>query len=205
MSELKQVFQVGDRTFENKADAENFIRRPKMMTAFKGFIANNDVLVDWLIEHQEEVEDALDTGTIRRVTKADRKALGVALDQVVAEHKGDKKLAFLYENAEAIKEGFRWPAQKRLTAEEKAAAAREALTAASEGNEKLATFVVENRDQILEAYGAGIVKREVTPQAAAGLTAYRERMAAEKAAREAAKGTEDGAASTEAASDAAAE
>jgi len=185
MSELKQVYQVGERTFDSKAEAENFIRRPKIQGALNGFIKGNEGLVNWLIEHQEEVEDALDTGTIRRVTKADRKALGIALDQVVAEHKGDSKLKFLFENAEAIKEGFRWPAVKRLNAEEKAAAAREALTLASEGNEKLANFVVENKDQILEAYQAGVVKREVTPQAAAGLSAYRERMAAEKAAREA--------------------
>jgi hypothetical protein len=48
----------------------------------------------------------------------------------------------------------------------------------------LAEFLVANKENLLAGFEAGAVKREVSPKAVAGLAAYRERMAAEKLAKE---------------------
>jgi hypothetical protein len=58
------------------------------------------------------------------------------------------------------------------------------LIAASEGNEELAEWIIKNKDKVLDAYQAGVVKREINPAAAEALAAYRAKKAAEKAAAE---------------------
>jgi len=185
MTELKQVFQVGDQSFETKAEAMAFMRRPKITEALKTFIADNDKLVSWLVDNQETVETAFEAGVIQRVTKSDIKKLEAALAAVTKA--GAKDTQFIIDNSEAIATSFRWPSVKRMTDEEKSAAALEILTTAADGNEKLAGFIIENKEPILAAYKAGVVKREVSPNAVNALEAYRAKQKAEKEAKAAAE------------------
>jgi succinate dehydrogenase flavin-adding protein (antitoxin of CptAB toxin-antitoxin module) len=184
---LKPVYQTPDgQTFDNKADAEDHMRRPKKLAALMALTSQNDELANWLLTEQEAVENAFDTGTIRRVSKTERNKLKTAFDRVkeLAPAETTQKLNFLVEHADDILESFRWPTVKRMTDEEKATAAKNTLMGASDNNEDLSNWVLAHKDGILEAYKAGIVKREVNPNAKAALAAYREKKAAEKAAAE---------------------
>ena len=181
---LKPVFQTPDgKTFDTKAEAQDHIRRPLIHSALT-VLTSNPELSDWLIDNRETVEIAFETGTIRRVTKSEAKKLNDALDYIAATLADDKKAAFAVENIAAIKDSFRWPSVKRMDDAEKATAARNTLAAAANGNEELATWIVGNKDGILAAYQAGVVKREVSERAASGLEAYRQKRAAEKKAAE---------------------
>jgi len=190
---IQQVFLFDGRHFNSRAEVIAYQRRPKILEALTAFIGSGesqDKLKDWLIENQEAVEVAFEAGTIKRVTKAETNKLTKAFDALKEAAEKDhvlaKNVAFLVENAEAAITSFRWPSVKRMDDAQKTEAALASLTAATEGNEKLATFIVENKDPILEAYKAGIEKRAVSPNATNALAEYRARMAAEKAAREAA-------------------
>jgi hypothetical protein len=186
--ELRQVFTTPDgKTFDTKAEALTYLRRPKIKEAMMKVTGGNAELSDWLIENQEKVEVAFETGTIRRVTKSEHNKLAKALD-AMKEIQGNSKIAFLQENAGAILDSFRWPSVKRMDEAEKATAARNTLVAASEGNEKLAEWVLGNKDAILAAYEAGIEKKQINAKAQEGLAAYRAKMAAQKAAAAAAEG-----------------
>jgi len=179
--ELKQVFTTPDgKHFDTKAEAMNYLRKPKIMEAMKKVTGGNAELADWLVNHQESVEMAFESGTIKRVTKSEHNKLAKALEAIV--EAGNSKFAFVADNKGAILDSFRWPSVKRMSDEEKSAAARNTLVAASEGNEELAGWVLANKDAILEAYTAGIEKKQVNPKAAEALAAYRAKKAAEKAA-----------------------
>lgn len=181
--ELRQVFAAADGTiFETKADALNYMRRPKIKAAMMEVTGGNEELSDWLVENQETVEGAFDAGTIRRVSKSDASKLAKALEAIA--EAGNSKFAFVVDNAEAIVASFRWPSVKRLSDEEKAAEAKAALVAASD-NEELADWVIANREAVIGAFSAGVEKRTVNPKAAEALAAYRAKKAAEKAAAEA--------------------
>lgn len=183
--ELRQVFTTPDgKTFDTKAEAMAYLRRPKILEALTKATGGNADLAGWLLEHQEQVEVAFETGTIRRVTKSEANKLSKALDHIAEALAGDNKAAFVVENIGAIKDSFRWPSVKRMDEAEKATVARNSLVAASEGNEELATWVIENKDAVLEAYEAGVEKRQVNPKAQEALAAYRAKKAAEKAAAE---------------------
>jgi len=180
--ELRQVFTTPDgKTFDTKAEALNYLRKPKIKEAMSKVTGGNAELTDWLVEHQESVEMAFETGTIRRVTKSEHNKLAKALE-ALKEIQGNTKIAFLQENTGAILDSFRWPSVKRMDDAEKSTAARNSLVAASEGNEELADWVIANKDAILVAYEAGVEKRQVNPKAAEALAAYRAKKAAEKAA-----------------------
>lgn len=180
--ELKQVFTTPDgKTFETKAEALDYLRRPKIKEAMSKVTGNNAELTTWLVENQETVEMAFETGTIRRVTKVEHNKLAKALDHLKTI--SDSKLSFLQDSAGAILDSFRWPSVKRMSEQEKDTAARNTLVAASEGNEKLADWVLANKDSILQAYDAGKEKRQVNPKAQEALAAYRAKMAAEKASK----------------------
>lgn len=178
----------GLKMFDTKAEAVDFLRKPKILAALNGITGGNNVLADWLYEKQELLETIFETGTVRRVTKSERKQLAEALELVAAIFEGDKtknkKLNFLVENAGAINETFRWPTVKRLKDDEKAAEINRSLMLAAENDEKLVAWLIESKDAIFEAYEAGKEKRQVSPQAAEGLAAYRAKKAAEKAAAE---------------------
>lgn len=174
---------------DSKQAAQDHLRKPAVLAAMTAVAGGKKELAEWLIAHQEQVEVAFETGTIRRVTKSESKQLAKALE-ALKEVQNVPGIKFLQDNTAAIRDSFRWPSVTRMTAEEKATAARNTLVAASEGNEGLADWVIANKDAVLNAYTAGVVKREVNPKASEALAAYRERMAAEKAAK--AKATEGG-------------
>lgn len=184
--ELKQVFSVNGINFDTKAEAMDYLRKPKIMEALNKLTGQNKDLADWLYENRETVESAFETGTIRRVTKSEYKKLDKALE-VLKEIKDISGLSFLQENATAIRESFRWPSVKRMTDEEKATAAKNTLSAATEGNDELVEWILANKDSLLEAYQAGVEKRQVNPKAQEALAAYRAKKAAEKAAQEGGK------------------
>jgi len=182
--ELRSVIVTPDgKIFDTKQEAQAYIRRPLILAALKIATSNNTELSEWLLENQETVEGAFETGTIKRVTKSEANKLAKALEALVA-IEGNPAIKFLQEHAGAIKESFRWPSVKRMSDEEKATCARNTLVAASD-NEDLADWVLANKTQILAAYEAGVEKRAVNPAAAEALAAYRAKKAAEKAAAEA--------------------
>jgi hypothetical protein len=172
------------KVFDTKAEATDFLRLPKVKEAFEKLTDNNEILVAWLMENEDNVMDAFETGSIKRVTKADRKKLSKALDSLSAD---DKTVAFLVENKAEILSSFRWPSVKRLSPEERAVAITEALTALTGGNEGLVAWLATNEEAIGLAYEAGKITREVNPKAMAALAAMREKKQAEKAARLAAE------------------
>ena len=190
MSEINQVFsapdgQGGVKYFSSKKEAQDFLRLPKVTSALMAVTDNNTQLTEWLIENQETVEIAFETGTIRRVTKSELNTLTKEM-KILTEEIANPKLAFINKNAQAIIESFRWPSVRRMTAEEKETAAKNTLVAICD-QEDLAVWVIAHKDEILASYAAGIVKRVVTPQATSGLAAYREKMRLEKEALKAAE------------------
>ena len=181
MSEtIQKAFVVNGKIFATQAEATDYLRRPKILAALAKVTEGNDELSNWLLEQQERVEVAFETGTIRRVTKSEKSKMDAALDRLVELAGDDKKAKYAVENIGAIKDSFRWPAVKRMDAAEKATAARNTLVLAAEGNESLADWIVANKDAILAAYDAGVIKREVSPAASNGLQAYREEKAKQK-------------------------
>lgn len=184
--QIQQAFVVDGKIFASKEEAQVYIRRPKILAALNTVTGGNEELNDWLFDNSEKVEMAFETGTIRRVSKQEAKKLAEALEHIAVTLADDKKAAFVIEHAGAIKDSFRWPSVKRMSEEEKATAARNTLVVASEGNEELAAWIIENKTAILEAFQAGVEKRQVNPAAAEALAAYRAKKAAEKAAAQAA-------------------
>ena len=185
MSIVQAAFVTPDgKVFATKKEAQDYIRLPKVREALNKLTNNNKDLVEWLVTNQEAVEMAFETGTIRRVTKVEHGKLEKALKAIVEEN--NPKFAFVADNMSAILDSFRWPSVKRMTEEEKATAARNSLVAASDGNEELAGWILANKDAVLQAYEAGVEKRQIPQKAAEALAAYRARMAAEKKAKEAA-------------------
>jgi len=195
MEQIKQVFETPDgKKFDNKADAMNHLRRPKIKAALMPLVKGKEDLADWLIENQETVEVAFEQGTIRRVTKSEKNKFVKAVDYVVEKLQGDHKASFFVDNIQAVKDSFRWPSVTRMTEEEKSTAARNTLLAATENNDGLVTWIMTNKDALIQAYEAGIEKRQVNPKAQAALEEYRKRKAAEKEAEKAAEGSEKAAA-----------
>jgi hypothetical protein len=187
MTVIKQTFQTEDgKVFATKKEALDYLRRPKIKAALQKVAPDNADLVDWLLENQEKVEMSFEVGTIRRVTKVERNKLEKALKHMADEYGSDNKLSFLVDNLGAIAESFRWPSVARMDEDEKRVAARNSLVLAAEGNEKLAEWIMANKDAVLSAYEAGIEKRQINPKAAEALAVYRAQKAAEKAAAEAA-------------------
>jgi succinate dehydrogenase flavin-adding protein (antitoxin of CptAB toxin-antitoxin module) len=186
MSELKPVFMTPDGLyFDDKKSAEDHIRKPKIKAAFDELVGGeNPDLSKWLMEKQEQLEAVFDTGTIRRVSKSENNKLNKALDALL-EIEDNPKLAFLIEHHSAIRDSFRWPTVKRLTAEEKITVMTANLMAVADNDEDLVKWVIENKEQIVECYKAGVEKRPMAPGALEGLAKYRAEKAAEKAAKEA--------------------
>lgn len=183
MSNIQAAFVVDGKVFASKAEALEYIRLPKVTAALNALTSNNADLTKWLLAHQDTVEAAFDTGTIRRVTKSDAKKLAAACAHLAT--LTDPKLSFLIDNVGAVQDSFRWPAVKRMTDEEKATAARNTLTAASD-NEELAVWVLANKEGILAAYEAGVEKKAAPVGGQNALAEWRAKQAAEKAAKAAA-------------------
>lgn len=178
---LRQVYMTPDgEKFATKAEALEHLRRPQIKTALAGVTGGNDQLSEWLLEHQESVESAFEIGTVKRVSKSEKKQLRKALDNLL--EIDNPHLKFLQDNAEAVFESFRWPKVQRMTDEEKAIAARNSLAALEDADEELAEWVITNKDNILTAYAAGKPKRKVSPKAQEALAAYQAKMKAKKEA-----------------------
>lgn len=179
--ELRSVIVTPDgKQFDTKAEALDYLRRPKILAALGKLEGVSQELSNWLLDNREQVEMAFETGTIRRVSKSEMKKLKDAMDHIKTLLANDKKAAFVVENADAVIDSFRWPSVKRMDEAEKATAARNTLVAASNGNESLADWIVANKAAILEAYEAGVEKRAVNPKAQEALAAYRAEKAKEK-------------------------
>jgi len=180
--EITQVYTTPDgQTFDTKAEAQDYLRRPKQKEAFDKITDNNEELTTWLLDNKDTVDAAFEVGTIRRVTKSDKKKLLAALEAAkkLFDEGVDNHLQFLADNVDDIYEGFRYPPQKRLTEEERAVAAKNTLMAETE-NEELSDWVIANQEAIAECYSAGKEKRVVNEKAALGLATYRVRRAEEK-------------------------
>ena len=186
---IKQKFEVAGQFFDTKAEATDFLRKPKVIAALNAITSGNAEVNEWLYENQELLEDIFSAGTIQRVTKAEKKKIAESFNYLKNMEEVPKQLAFLVENAGAFQESFRWPSVKRMEATEKATLIKTSLDGAT-GNEKLTEWIIASFDKIKECFEAGKIKREVAPAAAAGLALYREKKAAEKAAEEAAKAAE---------------
>ena len=177
---LKQLFQTPDgQNFDSKADAERHMRKPAIMAALLAVAGGDRTLADSLYEHEEALRDALDAGTIRRVSKSERAALAKALEAV--EKADNVAFKFLSEHKDAILESFRWPVQSRLKADEKAAAQAKAVADIFGGREDAAGWVIQENDKIAAAFNAGKPERLVSPAATEGLAQYQAMKAAEKA------------------------
>lgn len=180
---LKTGFQTPDgKLFDTKAEALDYMRRPLKEAALNKLNGDNAELTAWLLEQEEAIGNTFESTKIRRVTKSEKKQLEKALAAIKAAD--DKHFAFVADNVEAIMESFRWPSVKRGTEEEQAATIKAGFMALTDDNAELVDWIIENKDSILEAYQAGVVKREVNPKAASALAEYRAKKAAEKAAAE---------------------
>ena len=180
MPEMKQAFVTADGTvFDTKKEAQDYLRKPMVRAELMKLTNSNIELTDWLIENQETVEVSFESGTIRRITKADQKKLDKALE--VIKEACLKGTEWLIENYKDL--DFKYKLVKRMDSVEKAAFIVNTLTIASSGNTDLANWVIAHKAELLECYAAGIQKRVISPKAVARLAEYRAKMAAEKASK----------------------
>lgn len=199
--QLKQTFQTPDgATFDTKEAAMRHMRKDAIMAALAAVCGGDRTLAVAIYDKEEELTAAFDTGTIRMVTKAERKQLEKALDALKAA--APAGCEFLVNNVDAIAASFRWPAQKRLTAEEKLQAQHVAVTELFEGRTDVANWVLQEKDKIMAAFKAGQPERKVPESAAAGLAAWQAMKSAEKALKLAHEALEKGEGSPEAVAEA---
>ena len=187
MTELKQVFQAADgTTFDTRAEALSYMRKPKIEAALNT-LTKDPALTAWLIDNSKAIKNAFDTGTLRRITKSDAAKIAKAIEAIKeAKIKGTEFLIEIWPEIDV-----KYKPVKRINDAEKEFAIRNSLQALEGGSEELAVWVITVKDAILEAYEAGVEKRQVAPAAAEGLAAYRAKKAAEKAAKEAEQAAED--------------
>ena len=179
--QLETVFKTPDgETFNTKTEAQDHMRRPKILEALRGLTENNIDLMEWLVEHRETVINAFDTGAIKRITKAEQKKINAAYDAM--KESGDKAFDIFVKNRDKFV--IKYKPVPRMKDEEKVVAARNTILAASPGQEQLADWVITNEKAILEAYEAGKEKKAVSPKATLSLAAYQAGQSAKKEALE---------------------
>jgi hypothetical protein len=194
MNQIKQVFTTPDGSvFDTKEDALNHIRLPKIREALGVLTDGNEDLVSFLVENQEGVLSALDSGTIRRVTKQEKKKLLNVFNLI--EEERIKGTEYLFEEMildgrsyvlrDILIDSWKWPKVSRMDDEEKRERMAESLSKLGDLTPEVIDWIIQKKEDISEAYDAGKEKREVSPKALAGLEEYRRRKAEEKAAREA--------------------
>lgn len=175
---VKALFATPDgQYFETRQEAVDHIRIPQIKAALMAVTNGNEKVTNWLIEQQEAIVNAFDTGTIRRVSKKEKKALELALEAI----KDVVGAEFLVENAKVVLDSFRWPAVKRMTDIEKEGAAKLSLLMVTENDQEMSDWIYKHREAILEGFEAGKVKRQISDKAKEALEAYRAKKAAEKA------------------------
>lgn len=181
MTILSQKFVTDDgKAFDTKAEAMDYLRKPLKEAALNKLNGNNAELTAWLLDNEEAIDATFESTKIRRVTKTEKKQLEKALEAVTAA--GDKAFAFLIQNSAAIADSFRWPSVKRGDATEQAATIKAGFMQLTGDNAELADWLIGNKDSVLEAFQAGVQKREVSPKAAEALAKYRAEQAAKKGA-----------------------
>lgn len=186
MSEVTKAFATPDgKIFATMAEATEYMRRPKVVEALKKIVDDNDELVDWIADNREEIAAAFDAGKVKRVSKSEKNQLEKALKAIVEAN--EPKFKFVVDNHAAIADSFRWPKVTRMDDAEKEAAIKAALTELAGENEEIADFIISSKEQLLEAFSAGKVKREINPKAREGLARYQEEQKRLKAEREAAE------------------
>ena len=163
--------------FATKPEALDYMRKPQVIEALNGLTSGNDALSGWLYANREEIEASFELDKIRRVTKAEYKKLEAALEHIKTAMANSKEASFVVQNVAAIQESFRWPKVARLTQEEATSQIHERLTKLATGedgvvNTDLVNWMVAQKEPLVSAYAAGIVKREVSEKAASGLAEY---------------------------------
>ena len=178
--QFKTLVQTPDGVIhESKEAAQRHMRAPAIKAALLAVAGGQRELADKLFENEENLVEALDAGTLRMVTKAERKELAAALEIVVAAKL--PKTDFIIKHSADILAAFRWPAQKRLTPEEKVVAQLAAVSEIFDGREDVAGWVVQEKDKILAAFKAGQPERKLPASANEGLALYQAMKTAEKA------------------------
>jgi hypothetical protein len=157
------------KAFENKAEADMYVRRPLITAALTALGAAAD-LVTWLIDNSDTVQNAFSNDTIKRVTKAEKAKLKEGLDTIKL--LDDKRLSFLADHADAILTSFKWPTVKKMSDEESLLATRNTLMAEL-NNEDVVGWIIAHKADVLKAFEEGVIKREVAPQATQGLNTYK--------------------------------
>lgn len=174
--ELQKGYVIDGKVFSTKAEAEEYMRGPKINAALVE-LTGDQQSADWIQEKSEFIIEAYKSGSVRRVTKADRKALTEALAEI------DE--GFLFVNKDAIIDSFRWPSVARDA--NPAEIIKANFMELCEDQEDLADWLIANKAGVLEAFDAGKVKRQPSQAAMDALAKHREKKAAEKAAKEAAE------------------
>jgi hypothetical protein len=170
----QQFVKLADGSFVkaevmSQREVADIQRQPQVLGALKVLVKDADTAA-WLLEKKEEILTALDSGASRRVTKQERKALKAALDKVES--------GFLKDNADAIVESFKWPLVKRVAEEEQTAIVLGNLNVLTGDNADMSAWLVANKDSLVLAYDAGLVKRVVPASTTAALDEYRAAKAA---------------------------
>lgn len=180
--ELKQKFVTEDgKQFDTRQEALVYVQKPHQIEAFNKLIPDNADFVEFLIERRDDIEGAFESTKIQRVTKAEKKQLEKALEAV--KNTENKAFSFLIDNSAAIVNSFRWPSVQRMKPEEAEIQIKKALLEIfTEDNGEAVEWAFENKDAILEAYQAGVVKREINPKAQEALATWRAEQAKKKAA-----------------------
>lgn len=176
--DLQKGWVVGDQVFKTKSEAEDYMRKPQVIAALTT-LAENEESAEWIYANKDELVECYRAATIRRVSKADKKALAKSLETLTEEN------GFLFENKDIILEVFRWPTVKRGEGAENLITA--ALMDVCGEDENLVDWLIANKVELLEALDAGKVKQQPSQKAMEGLARYREQQAAKKAAAEAAE------------------
>ena len=181
MAELfKTVIKTEDgMEFDTKAEALDYLRKPKVMEELNKLTNNNSDLNELIYSHQEILEDIFSAGAIQRVTKSERKQLEKALAAIKV-IEDNKAFLFVVEHAGAILDSFKWPAVKKIDDEEKTRLIHISLMNVTENNTALTDWIIAQKDAIFLAFEAGKLKREVPAKAAEGLAAYKAKKLLEK-------------------------
>jgi hypothetical protein len=178
-----QVFRMPDGTeFDNKTDAEEYIRKPKIKVALMKAADNNQEVVAFLEKHKDVFESLMETSG-KKVKKSDKEALEKELRDTVESDEIDTP--FLSKNYKQILAVFKYPSVKKLTLKQKQDKIQEQLEVVTENNSELFDWLNRNLNEIVDAFGAGHVKRQVSEKATIGLTYYRAKIKARKAAEKA--------------------
>jgi translation elongation factor EF-G len=187
---IKQGWTTEDgMTFATKAEALEWQRLPQVKAALNEITSNNDELVKVLIDEKEAITSSFDVGTIRRVKSAEKKRLVKAFDAIEKADIAGAEYLFEplmfegqeYQLKDILIDSWKWPKVQRLDDEEKNEKARDILSKL-ELSPEVVEFILEKKEEILEAYEAGKEKRQISPKALEKLEEYRQMKAAEKAA-----------------------